>query len=343
MANCVDCFQNCADRHTTDRCVEYTGEDIPLLGICKGDTLFEVEVIIIEKLLTLTDGTGILLSDLTIDCDFLEDILDGEDQNLANIIQMLVTASCTLRELIQDIQDEIDEPFVVDAPCLTLPSDPTRDDILAATANKLCLVSTDVAAIKADYVKASELCTAVAACVADNPQENTKMPKYVALPYLGPLTVFDSTGAGLAAFGYDKVYICNVKNGTQDMRGRDSVGANINVVGPALDAAVDPATPANAGYSFAQNTKKGTYTDTLSVIQIPAHTHVVNDPGHVHPVDIGSFMRPCGSSCTPVIEPGTGISTDSAVTGITLGSTGGSQPHNTTQPSFGVVWIVYIP
>lgn len=346
MNNCTDCFNNCGNTRTTDRCVEYTGVDIPILGICKGDTLYEVEVIILEKLQALALGTGIDLSAVTIGCDFLNDILDGEDKNLINIIQMLVTANCTLRELLQDVQDVVNAPFSIVAPCLTLPASPTRDDILKATAEKLCAVYTDVEAIKADYVKSSQLCAAVTACLASggSTQEYTKMPKYVPMAYLGPLTVFDATGKGQLAFGYDKVYICNGNNGTQDLRGRTIVGANTNVVGPALDAAVDPALSQNAGYSFVQNTKKGTYTDTLTTSTIPSHSHSVVDPGHTHSINVSSFVKAAGSSSTLHVEPyGSGISTNTATTGITISSTGSGQPHNTTQPSFGAVWIIYIP
>lgn len=345
MANCTDCLNNCGNTRTTDRCVEYTGEDIPLLGICNGDSLYEIEVIILERLQDLANGSGIELADVTLDCEFIEDILAGEDQTVANLIQALITASCTLRELLQEVQDEVNDPFTVPTPCLTLPANPTKTDILEATVTKLCSVSTDVAAIKADYVKSSQLCSAVATCLAGSgpTQEYTKMPKYVAMAYTGPLSVFDSTGKGLSAFGYDKVYLCNGNNGTPDMRGRVAVGANQNIVGPSLDAAVDPSLIANAGYAIAPATKKGAYTDTLTISTMPAHSHTIVDPGHTHSLNLGQFMRPCASACTPNIEPGTGISTNSATTGITINTNGSGQPHNNLQPSFGIAWIIYLP
>ena len=347
---CTDCLNNCNGIRTSDRCVEYTGEDIPILGICNGDSLYEIEVIVLEKLQELADGTGVDLSGVTIGCDFLTDILNGDDKNLANLMQMLITANCTLRMLVQDLQDEISTTFTVAAPCLTLGANPTRDDILAATVTKLCSVSTDVAAIKADYVKASTLCSAVAACLSNSSsQEYTKMPKYVAMAYMGPLSVFDSTGKGLSAFGYDKVYICNGNNGTQDMRGRVAVGANINVVGPALDSAVDPSVTANAGYNFAQNTKKGAYTDTLTISSLAAHNHTVSDSGHTHSFTQTHANAYTGSPTSIIAGSGSvspsayTFNTASATTGVTVNSSGGGQPHNNTQPSFGVVWIVYLP
>ncbi len=41
MSECNNCFNNCVEI-VSDKCVKYTGEDIPLLGIEKGDTLAQV-------------------------------------------------------------------------------------------------------------------------------------------------------------------------------------------------------------------------------------------------------------------------------------------------------------
>lgn len=343
MTNCENCFNNCADKQTTDRCVMYTGADIPLLGICGGDTLYQVEVAIIEALTTAVDGTGITLEELTLEsCPALETIFGTEEKNLVTILQMLIDYQCTLKALIDGLTPA---PISFDTACLTgLPANPCATDILQAVVNKICTLSTDVAAIPSTYVRSSDLCAAVATCLSNtSTQEYTKMPKYVALPYLGPLSVFDSTGKGLEAFGYDKVYICNGNNSTQDLRGRAVVGANTNVVGPTLDAAVDPSLPANAGYNIAQNTKKGTYTHILTATEIPSHTHGVNDPGHTHTYEkLVDSSHPGGSNQTDRRNPST-AATGSSTTGITINSAGGDQPHNNLQPSFGAVWIIYLP
>lgn len=349
---CIDCLQNCGDRATTDRCIKYTGDDIDFLGICNGDSLSQFEAAVVEKLQSLADGTGVDLSDVTISCDFINDILNGEDKNLANIIQALVTGECALKELVDSINEVINASISIDAPCLSLPTDPTRDDILEAVATKLCSVNTRVSNIEADYVKQSDLCTQVEACLASSglTQEYTKMPKYVAMAYTGPLTVFDGTGKGLSAFGYDKVYVCNGNNGTPDMRGRAAIGANTNISGPALDSDVDPSVAANAGYSIVPGTKKGNYTNTLSITNVPAHSHPVTDPGHTHSyvethgwAYTGSPNNSLTGNGDPNHSENFSYNTASSVTNITVGSSGGSQPHNNTQPSYGIVWIMYIP
>ena len=40
--SCSNCFNGCAEI-TSDKCVKYTGADIPALGISYGDTLLHVE------------------------------------------------------------------------------------------------------------------------------------------------------------------------------------------------------------------------------------------------------------------------------------------------------------
>ena len=39
--SCGGCFTGCVDV-TSDQCIKYTGEDVPLLGISNGDTLLSV-------------------------------------------------------------------------------------------------------------------------------------------------------------------------------------------------------------------------------------------------------------------------------------------------------------
>lgn len=352
---CIDCLDNCSEP-VSDGCVKYTGEDITCLGICKGDTLYQFEVAVAEKLCAALDGTGITLTDLTLDCVFLTDLLGSDNKTLLNILQMLSDGECSLRALIQGLSDQINTPYSFSTSCLSgLGASPTRDDILNAGLIKLCSVDARVTAIEADYVKDSELCAKVAACLSGSGstiQENTKMPKYVALPYHGPLSVFDSGGIGLTAFGYDKVYICNGQVVgsfiTPDYRGRSPLGANVGIPGGSLDSAVNPALPANSGYGLTIGVKQGAYTNTLTANQMPAHTHDINDPGHKHTLApyVGDGAQGSsnpslkGDSSNNEINP---INTTEVTTGITIGSAGNSQPHNNLHPVVGTVMIMYIP
>jgi microcystin-dependent protein len=347
---CQDCFDNC-NPLVTDRCVKYTGDDIPALGIVYGDNLLQVEQDIINKLLSFIDGSGIDVSDATITCQYLINYLQGKDQTLINVLQMLIDGSCGLAAIVNDITTELNTPVAFDTSCLDdVPSEATPNQVLQAAVNKICELDTTVTNIDTDYVKNSQLCSLVTACIAGSAstQEYTKMPKYVALPYFGSLSVFDSSGKGIASQGYDKVYLCigQTVNGVTlpDGRGRSPMGSNTNIPTSGIDNAVNPALTENAGYAITNKQKLGNYTQTLTTPQIPSHSHSVTDPGHHHTLnmfDPGNSVGGTGDGVHWKIGGSTNTST--APTGISIASAGGNQPHNTLHPVFGCNYIAYIP
>lgn len=70
----------------------------------------------------------------------------------------------------------------------------------------------------------------------------------------------------------------------------------------------------------------------LTVPEMPAHAHVLNDPGHFHL--LGTWLSDSGSgSPARLAQLGDGQPTTAAVTGITMNNTGGGTPHNVMQPS----------
>lgn len=350
--SCKDCLLNC-DTIVSDQCVQYTGPEIPLLGICPGDQLSKVEANVITELLSLLDGSGIEPTDVTISCSFLQEIIGVASPTLSNILQMLITASCTLKSLIDTINTQLANNTVFNTACLTgLSSNPTRDEILQAAINLLCSINTTVAAIPTTYVKNSDLTTLVTQIVTNINggggsvvQVNQKLIPYAAMPYFGPLSNFDGAGVGISSLGFDKIYICNGANGTPDLRGRVVVGAVRSVPGGgALDAAVDPAVNSN-NPNWGLGDKAGANFHTLTIPEMPTHSHGVNDPGHKHQSRYRQNMAPQSGSSTQCWANLNDqfVDTTSSFTGITLESTGGSQPHNNIQPSIAAWWIMYIP
>lgn len=364
--NCNNC-----DDPQYDKCVFYTGPDIPALCVKNGDSYADITKSVTDSLILLATGEGTTISDIVVNDPFLKDLLWNQEYTINNLVQALIDYSENIDGRLTTIENVVNAPLSINAPCLTLPANPSKDAILKATAEKLCVVNEAVEDIAADYVKGTDLCTLVAECIDNRATEDggnsttiiqqyNYMPKYCVVAYFGPLNVFDATGKGIPALGYDKVYICNGNNGTQDLRGYTLVGANINVSGPALAAQVDPVNIANAGYAISQGTKKGAYTHSLIPDEGPSHTHGVTDGGHEH-----LLARPTGSfgaltsGVAIAAEAGLGSNSSYALRGvdgvpsvgkssrvnsnITINSSGLGKAHNNMQPSFGVVWVIFLP
>lgn len=354
--SCVGCYNGCGTP-TPDKCVKYTGVDITFLGsttpdICTNDPLYKVEQVLITKIQSILNATGIN-PNTVLGCDFLTTLLNGADITASKLFKIYAQAICELKGDVEALEAIVNTSVVFNTGCLTgLSTNPTRDQILQAVLNKVCTDSTRITTIESDYVKATQLNTLIAQYLSNQSgsvQQNTKMVPYVAYEYYGPLSNFDSQGVGLTSAGYSKVYICNGSNGTPDKRGRVAVGAIQGVPGGALDPAVDPSLPANTGMNYALKQKFGATTITLNETQIPAHVHGVTDNGHSHNLKSSHTSTGVIVYSDPRMSLGDANGTVASAsitdtkTGITINSTGGSQPHDNRQPSIAAYYIMFIP
>ena len=355
--SCTDCFNGCAEV-VSDKCIKYTGNDNSALPICQGDSLYQLEQVIITKLLAVVDGTGIVLS-TPLGCTFLTTLLNGADKTLSTLLDVYQQAICSLKTDVTALQTIAGTSTSFNTTCLTgLPTNPTRDQILQALLTKVCLIDTRLIAVESDYVKATQLNSLIAAYITSitpsgggtgstTVQYKTQLVPYVALPYFGPLSNFDNGGKGLSSAGFDKVYICNGSNGTPDLRGRTIVGAIQGVPGGALDSAVDPSLPANAGFNYVLNQKFGASSIVLTSSQMPAHAHSIIDKEHTHQVvTANNGSGSGGGDAHRDSSTGTanGRTTLPSLTGITsTESIGGSQAHDNRQPSLAGYFIMYLP
>lgn len=344
---CIDCLSNCPD-NITDKCITVTVDDSELLGTCKNTSLFTV----LKKIITInesySDGSGISISGLT-GCTLVP-LTSG---NVKDLIQAVYTGICSLDTRLDEVEDSLIPTITFDTACLTgLPTSPTRDDILKATVTKTCSLDSRVTSIENTYIKTTDVCSVVQNCITGSASTDykDKMVPYVAYPYFGPLSNFDSSGTGITANGFSKVYLCVGQTiggfPLPDGRGRSFIGANINVPGGSLDSAVDPSNPQNSGYGFAMGNKKGSFTHSLTITEEAPHTHSVNDPGHSH--DYNTFTTANGGSLQNGFATNHSSNynvqeSSTEVTGITIGSAGGGQPHNNTHPVVACVYIMYIP
>jgi len=115
--------------------------------------------------------------------------------------------------------------------------------------------------------------------------------------------------------------LCDGTNGTPDLRDRFIVGA---------------------GGGYAVGATGGAATVTLTVEQMPSHSHGVNDPGHGH-YCVGSGSYVLGST---LYAGGSGTSwmlTSVSLTGITIQNTGGGQAHENRPPYYALCYIMKLP
>lgn len=134
--------------------------------------------------------------------------------------------------------------------------------------------------------------------------------------------------------------LCDGENGTPNLLDKFVIGVG-NTYGNG-----------STGGSSEHNHGGTTAGTTLSIAQMPVHTHSVSDPGHVHGVaDPGHSHVYYSSQGSQIISPGgtqyvatvgqnyntttsyTGIGINGAATGISLFNNGGGQSHAHAVPS----------
>lgn len=356
--NCSNCYNGCV-QIVSDQCVMYTGIDVPLLGIKKGDSLSYVEQAIITFLGSVLDGSGIKINLEEEDyCDLVSQyLLECQEVTALDLFRALVKAACDLQEQINTIEADYTVECLDDVSA----GDGTHA-IVQAVINKLCEAIDDIGALdtalaelaanlSTNYVLISEINTYIAAYIDSTSIADryyTRMVPYTAVEYYGTLSNFDITGAGLPDTLWENIYLCNGNNGTPDKRGRVPVGAINGVPGPSLASAVNPASDPTFNPDYVLGTPYGANKTTLSTSQIPSHTHsITTDGDHSHTViaeagtdtDSGALVGGVAS----VENDGEATTSVDGDHTHTLGSTGGGGAHTNIQPVLPCYYIMYIP
>lgn len=361
--NCSNCYNGCTEI-TSDKCVKYTGVDVPVLGIKNGDSLSYVEQALITFLSSTLDGTGIIpivpASDI---CPSLQRELDSCDPlSLNNYLTGIIKFICSLEDQISGVQEQ-NRPIQYDVECLSVSDNTSTQEVLQAVVTKVCTVAqqlTDfITFVDNTYVKISEINTYIENYINTDPTQqlisNRMVPFSIVAAAGGTafLSNFDASGAGIGSWA--NIYLCNGNNGTPDLRGRALIGTNDGSMGGgALDSAVDPAVSGNPSYGL--GSVHGSNTVVLSTGQLPAHSHTITDPGHDHTFParngtvVGDYVQNAGGGApnddTLQIQTTASPNNDTSnnQTGITdTNLTGGGQGHQNYQPGRGVYYIIYIP
>lgn len=377
--SCSNCYNGCSEI-VSDKCVKYTGIDVPVLGIKNGDSLSYVEQSIIGFLTSTLDGTGIKLNiDPAIICTVVKQYLPScTELNLVDVTTALIKAACSLQTKINNINSQLN---VIEAPytigCLTgVTSTSGTHSILQAVVTKLCEVEEDLALLAEDvdtnYVKLADLNTLIAAYLSGTPGATkyyTRMIPYTVVEYYGDLTgKFDGTGKGLPTTEWENIYLCNGLNGTPDKRGRLPVGAIVGVGGGTLNPVVNPLIDPLYNPNYAVGTTAGENSVTLLNTQIPQHSHTATSTAtstdHTHLTALSGATQVSLTGSTPIKSIGGGSDASSYTLGgivgtpnigltspsksdvsvtTTVNPTGGSLPHNNVPPVLACYYIMYIP
>ena len=363
LQNCSNCYNGCTEI-VSDKCVRYTGIDVPVLGIQTGDSLSYVEQALITFLTSTLDGTGITIDlDQQALCDFVKGYLPTcGDITLVDVLNALTESVCFLKDEVTALNAkfaELEQGYSTQ--CLEGSPDPTNTyEVLQATINKLCQLEIDLGALALDvdtnYVKIADLDALIQAYLdGTSPsatQQYQKMVPYTVLEYYGDIAGnFSSTGAGIAAAGWDKVYLCNGLNGTPDKRGRSPIGSTSALMG---GGPLDPIVAAGPVYGL--QTPAGASYVTLTTAQLPSHIHpnvlAFVDPGHSHTLFFDEYAT--GATSNPGYDGGdnnyqqaVNKPTSTNSTGITCSLTnapqGDNQAHNNIHPVLSCYYIIYIP
>lgn len=373
---CNNCYNGCTEI-VSDKCVKYTGPDIPELGISTGDTLAAVEAAVTSYLMSALTGEGIMpIIEPNIICDTVKDFLpcaDCNDFNLNELLSAIIQAICSLNDQIVQINEQINNiEGDYDVDCLEVEGvepDSGTHLIVQAIINRVCALTDDLAALIIDlqtnYVSIADIDTYIQSYISSQPSTDnaaSRMVPYTIVAYYGPLTNypapgdgFDVTGAGI---GYwTDVYLVNGNNaGIPDLRGAVPVGAT-TMGGNPFPPATNPAISGNPTYTV-PSTVSGTNQVTLTISQFPNHDHpgssasitpsdhkhsyiITNNPnGPSGGIDIGYDAVGDDKHIGGNLADTTTVHLDA---GVTIAAQGGGLPHNNIQPVLPVYYIMYKP
>ncbi len=323
MSGCSSASTGSLFEKIPDYKVKYTGVPIPALGICTGDTLLEIEGVLLQKIIDYSTGIGISIPsiDLTTCALFQNEIIccGKTCTDLPCLMQAYLTALCTLygdvTTLQQEVGDLLNGPYNI--ACLSgLGSNPKLTAIIQELILEFCALVTTVNNLQTQLNNLSSgltgqigdfLRTHISSCQTQLSITGTGastqlvfkgfVPLGGIIPYGGATAgLFDSTGLGLSNTEMCGWALCNGANGTRDLRELVPVCAGAGVMGGGTLPSV--ADGSNYPYLALFGETKHLLNSTES--SLPTHSHGVDEHGgHGHPFFYtleGNVNRSGGSS-----------------------------------------------
>lgn len=272
-----------------DSCVRYTGPAIPSLGICTGDTLTELESVILTNIQNFATGIGIMISGIDYGtCSLFTQYVtccnaSGDvPKSLKELLKIIFDTLCALDARLTTVETFITDlqtgPYVT--ACLTLPANPTFKQIVQAMAIKICQLDTALTNLTNTV---NNLITNLPGTIGDfllahinscetgslvktgsgataNIQILGLAPVGSIMAYDGDMSLFDATGLGRTGTSACNWALCNDLNGTRNMNGVTVMG--VTTMGGSTNPAAD-------GGTYSLGTTGGKIMVALSVSNIP--------------------------------------------------------------------------
>lgn len=303
--NCSGCNPNLFTGGTSDKTITYTGDNIPALGICTGNSLNKIEGVVLQKLIDYSTGVGISIPDIDLStCALFQQnlVCCTTCTDLPCLMQAYLTALCTLFGDITTLQELIDQllngPYNVG--CLTLGSNPTLNQIIQELIIEFCALKAAVATLQTQVNNlvsnlsitiGNQILSALTTCsgVTNLVKTGTGATAAIAfngfppigsiIPYGGPTAgLFGPTGAGNSGTPMCGWHLANGLDLTVDMREQVAVGAGSSAM---LNGGALPVNASGANYPI--NALVGSATVTLNATQIPPATMTVTGT-HTHDI-----------------------------------------------------------
>ena len=227
---CSNCYNGCSDI-ISDKCIRYTGVDVPLLGIKNGDSLSYVEQALVTFLTSTLDGTGIIIDIPSADlCALVSSFIPSCGPLTASTLfdvlikticslQTQVTANATSITSINSTLATLNANYDVSTCLSGVTTTSGTHAILQAVITRLCSLITTLPSI---YVAIADINTYISTYLnglTTTDRAHNKMVISTAYEYFGPTsgypTVSDNLSSTTQGTGYwEKVYECNGLNGT---------------------------------------------------------------------------------------------------------------------------------
>ena len=344
----------------------------------------------------------------------------SEDKSLEKLFNILFKAICSLKTDLTSLEDKVNEVLnlTFNLRCLTV-SNPSIGNVINEIIREFCLLKTRVEILETTVIDLQRQIDELSVSILEELTElinsiidtrignyllnhvfscggfglsksgsgstatlqfNGMVPPYCPIPYVGALSNFDNTGAGLPEKGYCGWFICNGLNNTPDMRGYTFASATTGVTGGGLDAKVSP-------YPTNYLDKVGEQKHVLLVSELPSSggssssavtlpvVYATGTPGSGSgDLSTGSasttgyrglavssggsnnffFSKPLSGSANGTLEYGLtfgyrpssyfesagAVRTKAVSTSSSSGSGGENQPHENRQPTYHGVWIM---